>query len=154
MPQCNETEINTPPESKFIADQNGTFIFFNRTSMRKVMSFWMRTIRKLISITRGTYNARKFWTRRTSGSVRRRTITRKYAYRNLKLHSGSPTHAVVMHFRSSARVYDVVSSIIITTTCVQSDDWKDQCCLPVFLFSQNSVGLVSLIIHLFRRSFL
>ena len=27
MPQINETEINTPPESKFIADQNGTFIF-------------------------------------------------------------------------------------------------------------------------------
>jgi len=27
MPQCNETEINTPPDSKFIADQNGTFIF-------------------------------------------------------------------------------------------------------------------------------
>jgi len=27
MPQCNKTEINTPPESKFIADQNGTFIF-------------------------------------------------------------------------------------------------------------------------------
>jgi len=26
-PQCNETEINTPPESKFIADQSGTFIF-------------------------------------------------------------------------------------------------------------------------------
>ena len=27
MPQCNETEINTSPESRFIADQNGTFIF-------------------------------------------------------------------------------------------------------------------------------
>ena len=27
MPQCNETEFNTPSESKFIADQNGTFIF-------------------------------------------------------------------------------------------------------------------------------
>jgi len=25
MPQCNETEINMPPESKFIADQNGIF---------------------------------------------------------------------------------------------------------------------------------
>ena len=30
----------------------------------------MRTIRKLISIASGTYNARKFRTRRTSGSVR------------------------------------------------------------------------------------
>ena len=67
------------------------------------MSFWMRTIRKLISITRGTYNARKFWTRRTSGSVRHRTITWKYAYKILTLHSGSLTRSGVMNFGSSAR---------------------------------------------------
>jgi len=67
------------------------------------MSFWMRTIRKLISIARGTYNARKFWTRRTSGSVRGLTVAWKYAYKNLTLHSGSPTHSVVTRVRSSAR---------------------------------------------------
>ena len=67
------------------------------------MSFWMRTIRKLILIAHGTYNARKFWTHRTSGSVRCRTITWKYAYKNLTLHSGSLTCLVVMHFRSSTR---------------------------------------------------
>ena len=39
--------------------------------------------------------------------------------------------------RTYMYVYDVISCIIITTTCVQSDDWKDQCCLPVFLFSQS-----------------
>ena len=66
------------------------------------MSFWMRTIRKLISIARSTYNARKFWTRRTSGSVHRQTIAWKYVYKNLTLHSGSTTHPVVMHVRSSA----------------------------------------------------
>jgi len=77
--------------------------FFNWTSLRKVMSFWMWTRRKLISIVRGTYNTRKFWTRRTSGSVRRQEITWKYAYKNLALHSGSPTHSVVMHVRSNAR---------------------------------------------------
>ena len=77
--------------------------FFNRTFLCKVKSFWMRTIRKLISIARGTYNARKFWMRRTSGSVRGLTIAWKYAYKNLTLHSGSPTHSVVMHVRSSGR---------------------------------------------------
>ena len=77
--------------------------FFNRTFLCKVMSFWMRTICKLISIARGTYNACKFWTRRTSGSVCGRTITWKYAYKNLTLHGGSPTHSVVMHVRSSTR---------------------------------------------------
>ena len=97
-----ETEINTPSERTFIADHNGAFIFFNRTFLCKVMSFWMRTIRKLISIARGTYNARKFWMRRTSGLIRGWTIAWKYAYKNLTLYSGSPTHSVVMHVRSSA----------------------------------------------------
>ena len=64
------------------------------------MSFWMWTIRNLISIARGTYN--KFWTRRTSGSVSWRTIAWKCAYKNLTLHSGSPTHSVVTSVRSSA----------------------------------------------------
>jgi len=77
--------------------------FFNRTFLCKVMSFWMRTIRKLISIARGTYNARKFWTHRTSGSVRGLTIAWKYAYKNPTLQSGSPTHSVVTRVRSSAR---------------------------------------------------
>ena len=67
------------------------------------MSFWMRTIRKLNSIAHGTYNARKFWTRWTSGSVHGRTIAWKYAYKNLTLHSRSPTHSVVTNIRSSAR---------------------------------------------------
>jgi len=57
----------------------------------------------LISIARGTYNACKFWTRRTSGSVRWQTIAWKYAYKNLMLQSGSPTRSVVMNVRSSAR---------------------------------------------------
>ena len=56
---------------------------------------------KLISAACGTYNARKFWNRRTSGSVRRWTIAWKYAYKNLALHSGSPTHSVVLCIRSS-----------------------------------------------------
>ena len=103
MPQCNKTEINTPPERKFIADQNGTFIFSIGLPCDKVMSFWMRTMCKLISIARGTSNVRKFWTRRTSGSEHRRTITWKYVYKNLTLHSGSLTRSVFMHFRSSAR---------------------------------------------------
>ena len=67
------------------------------------MSLWMWTIRNLISIARGTYNARKFWTHRTSGSVRRWTIAWKYAYKNLMLQSGSPTRSVVMNVWSSAR---------------------------------------------------
>ena len=76
---------NTPSESTFIADHNGTFIFFfNRTLLCKVIRFWMRTIRKLISIAHGT-------------------IAWKYAHKNRALHSGSRTHSVVMHVRSSAR---------------------------------------------------
>jgi len=67
------------------------------------MSFWMWTICNLISIACGTYNVRKFWTRRTSGSVRWWTIACKYAYKNLMLQSRSPTHSVVMNARSSAR---------------------------------------------------
>ena len=67
------------------------------------MSFWMWTIRNMISIACGTYNVRKFWTRRTSGSVRWWTIAWKYAYKNLTLQSGSPTRLVVMNVRSSAR---------------------------------------------------
>jgi len=31
-----ETEINTPPENTFIADQNGTFIFSIRLSCAKL----------------------------------------------------------------------------------------------------------------------
>ena len=65
------------------------------------MTFWMRTIRKLISIARGTYNACQFWTHRTSGSVRKLTISWKYAYKTLMLHSGSPKHSVVMNAISS-----------------------------------------------------
>jgi len=50
-----KTEINTPSESTFIGDQSGTFTYFNQTFLCKVMSFWMRTIRKLISIAHCTY---------------------------------------------------------------------------------------------------
>jgi len=67
------------------------------------MSFWMWTIRNLISFARGTYNARKFWTHRPCGSVRWRTIAWKYAHKNFVLQSGSPTRLVVMNARSSAR---------------------------------------------------
>ena len=102
MPQCKETEINTPPESKLIADQNGTFIFSIGLSCGKLRAFeweqcasWFQSHAVLIS-------ACKLWTHRTSGSVRHRTIAWKYAYKNLMLHSGSPTHSVVMHVRSSA----------------------------------------------------
>ena len=77
--------------------------FFHWAFLCKVISFWMRTVHKLISITRGTYNVRKFWMHRTSGLVRCRTIAWKYAYKNLMLYSGSRTHSVVMHVRSSAR---------------------------------------------------
>jgi len=62
----------------------------------------MRAIRKLILIAHGTYNARKFWTRRTSSSVRGQTIAWKYAYR-ISRYSGNPMHLVVMHVRSSTR---------------------------------------------------
>ena len=79
------------------------FYFFNRTFLCKVMSFWIRTIRKLISIARDSYNACKFWTRRTSGSVRELTIAWKYVYKNLMLHSGSPKHSIVMNAISGAR---------------------------------------------------
>ena len=104
MPQCNETEINTSSESKFIADQNGTFIFFQSNFPAQSYELWMLTIRKLISRSDAVLiTRRKFWTRRTSGSVRCRTISWKYAYRNLTLHSGSLTRSVVMRFRSSAR---------------------------------------------------
>ena len=101
-PHFVETEINTPSEHLLLITMVLLF-FFNRTFLCKVMSFWMRTIRKLISIARGTYNAHKFWTRscRTSGSVRGQTIAWKYAYKNFTLHSGSPTHLVVTHVRSS-----------------------------------------------------
>ena len=102
MLHCVETEIITPSESAFIADQNGTFSFFNCTFLYNVMSFLMRTTRKFISIACGTYSACKFQACRTSGSVCRRTIAKKYAYNNLMLHSRSSMHSVVMHFRSSA----------------------------------------------------
>jgi len=39
MPQCNETEINMPPESKFIADHNGTFIFSIGLPCAKLWAF-------------------------------------------------------------------------------------------------------------------
>ena len=78
-------------------------LFFQSDFCVQSYEFWMRTIRKSVSIARGTYSARKFWARRTSGLVRRQTIAWKYAHKNLALHSGSPTHSVVMHVRSSAR---------------------------------------------------
>jgi len=31
--------------------------------------------------------------------------------------------------KQPVHVYDVVTSTIITATCVRSNDWKDQCCL-------------------------
>ena len=65
------------------------------------MSFWMQTIRKLISIARGTYNACKFWMCRTSSSIHCQTKAWKYAYKNPTLDGGSPTHSVTMHIRSS-----------------------------------------------------
>jgi len=39
MPQINETEINTPPESKFIVDQNDTFISSIGLSCAKLWAF-------------------------------------------------------------------------------------------------------------------
>ena len=77
--------------------------FFNQSFLCKVMSFWIQTIHKLVSIACGTYNACKFWTRKTSGSVRELTISWKYAYKNLMLHSASPKHSVVTNALSSAR---------------------------------------------------
>jgi len=105
-------------------------LFFNRTFLRKVMSFWMRTIRKLISIAHGTYNACKFWTCRTSGSVCCRTIAWKYAYKNLTLHSGSPTHSVVMHVRSSARNWSSCTDYWTLNSCNVNSMFVAYICKP------------------------
>ena len=77
------------------------FYFFNQTFLCKVMSFWMRTIHKLIQSHSVLINSEHVHCR-TSGSVRHRTIAWKYAYKNLVLHSGSSTHSVAMQVRSSA----------------------------------------------------
>ena len=66
------------------------------------MGAWTFSIRKVISIVRGTYNAHKFQTRRTSGLRSHRTIASKYAFNNLELRTGSPTRSVVTRVRSSA----------------------------------------------------
>ena len=66
------------------------------------MGAWTFSIRKVISIVRGTYNAYNFQTRRTSGLQSHRTIASKYAFNNLELRTGSPTCSVVARVRSSA----------------------------------------------------
>ena len=99
-PHFVETEINTPSEHLLLITI--VLLFFSiGLSCAKLWAFeceqyasWFRS---------PAYNTRKFWTRRSSGSVRGRTIAWKYAYKNLTLHSGSPTHSVVTHVRSSTR---------------------------------------------------
>jgi len=49
--------------------------------------------------------------RKTSGLVHEQTIAWKYAYKNLMLHSGSPTHSIVMNTRSG--VHDQSSRMTI-----------------------------------------
>ena len=71
-------------------------------------------IRNLISIARGTYNARKFWTRKTSGSVSWRTITWKYAYKNLTLQSGSPTR-----YARLLRTFEVAHAIEVRVLTIE-----------------------------------
>jgi len=39
LPHFVETEIDTPPENSFIADQNGTLIFSIRLSCAKLWAF-------------------------------------------------------------------------------------------------------------------
>ena len=102
-PHFVESEINTPSESTFIVDHNGTFIFFFQSDSPVQSYSLLNANNTQVDFDRTRY---LFWTRRTSGWVRRRTIAcaqESYAHKNRALHSGSPTHSVVMHVRSSAR---------------------------------------------------
>ena len=119
----------------------------------------MRTICKLISIARGTC---KFWTHRTSSSVRCQTIAWKYAYNNLVLHSRNPTHSVVMHVKSSAchrssridywtlnscNVNSMTGwstrylSLLWVKAYTQLPKAQDHCCSPLFPLTQEALGI-------------
>ena len=101
-PHFVETEINTPSEHLLLITMVLSF-FSIRLSCAKLWAFeckqyasWFRLHVVLIMHVNSEHVG-------LSGSVRGRTIVWKYAYKNLMLHSGSPTHSVVMHVRSSTR---------------------------------------------------